>query len=65
MASDAMGPGKEEKQEARVHMDPKEEKWKKSSLLASLASGHYFALIMSSVYKSFMFKESILCNCFL
>lgn len=64
-----MGPGKEE-QEAKIHRDQKEGKGKKNARLpASLASGCYFPLILSSVYTSFVFKafhkESMLCNCFL
>lgn len=70
MASDATEPGKAEKQEVKIHMDPKEERGKKkSSVPASLVPGYYFVLIMSSIYRTFMFKvlnkELILCNRFL
>lgn len=70
MASDAMRPGKEVKQEAKVHMGQREDKREKRNSLPALpVLGYFFALIMSFIYKSSMFKalnkEWVLDNCFL
>ena len=57
VTSDAVEPGKGQKQEIKVHMDQKEEKGeKKSSLPALVAPRYYFAFILPSIYKSFEFK---------
>ena len=52
-----MRPGKEDKQRAKVHSNQRQAKReKRNSLLALPVPGHFFALIMSFIFKSSMFK---------